>query len=139
MINPEINDLLIRSINEKLTAEEDKKLQDALKKSAELRDEKAKLIKVKELISSRSHKFSDGFHSRVMQAVSEEKKGRVLSVNFGRNLTSMFNRVAVAGVAVIILLVISLYLSHGSLDVNTITGVEPVSQDNLVSVLLYEK
>lgn len=139
MINPEINDLLIRSINEKLTAEEDKKLQDALKKSAELRDEKAKLIKVKELISSRSHKFSDGFHSRVMQAVSEEKKGRVLSVNFGRNLTSMFNRVAVAGVAVIILLVISLYLSQGSLDVNTITGVEPVSQDNLVSVLLYEK
>ena len=74
-----------------------------------------------------------------MQTVSDEKRGKVISVDFTRSFTSMFNRIAVAGVAVIALLVISLYISHGSLNVNTITGVEPVSQDNLVSVLLYEK
>ena len=74
-----------------------------------------------------------------MQAVSDEKKGKVISMDFTRSFTSMFNRIAVAGVAAIVLLVISLYISHGSLNVNTFTGVDPVSQDNLISVLLYEK
>ena len=139
MINQEMYDLLIRSMNEQLTAEEDKQLQQALKGSSELREEKIKLNKVGKLISSRNYSFSDGFHNRVMQAVSDEKKGKVISMDFTRSFTSMFNRVAVAGVAAIALLVISLYISHGSLNINTITGVEPVSQDNLISVLLYEK
>ena len=139
MINQEMYDLLIRSMNDQLTVEEDKQLQQALKGSSELREEKIKLNKIGKLISSRNYSFSDGFHSRVMQAVSDEKKGKVISIDFARSFTSMFNRIAVAGVAVIALLVISLYISHGSLNVNTITGVEPVSQDNLVSVLLYEK
>ena len=132
-------DLLIRSMNDRLTTEEDKQLQQALKGSSELREEKIKLNKVGKLLSSRNYSFSDGFRNRVMQVVSDEKRGKVISVDFTRSFTSMFNRIAVAGVAVIALLVISLYISHGSLNVNTITGVEPVSQDNLVSVLLYEK
>ena len=139
MINQEMYELLIRSMNDQPTAEEDKQLQQALKGSSELRDEKIKLNNIGKLLSSRSYSFSDGFHNRVMQAVSDEKKGKVISVNFARSFTIMFNRIAVAGVAVIVLLVISLYISHGSLNVNTFTGVDPVSQDNLVSVLLYEK
>ncbi|MBA7591981.1 hypothetical protein ES708_34152 [subsurface metagenome] len=139
MINQEMYDLLIRSMNDQLTAEEDKQLQQALKGSSELREEKIKLNKVGKLVSSRNYSFSDGFRNRVMQAVGDEKRGKVISMDFTRNFTSMFNRIAVAGVAVIVLLVISLYISHGSLNVNTITGVDPISEDNLISVLLYEK
>ncbi|MCK4698726.1 MAG: hypothetical protein KAT38_00255 [Bacteroidales bacterium] len=139
MINQEMYDLLIRSMNDQLTVEEDKQLQQALKGSSELREEKIKLNKVGELLSSRNYSFSDGFRNRVMQAVSDEKKDKVISIDFTRNFTSMFNRIAVAGVAVIVLLVISLYISHGSLNVNTFTGVDPISEDNLISVLLYEK
>ncbi len=139
MINQEMFDLLIRSMNDQLTADEDKQLQQAFKESSELREEKIKLNKVGKLLSSRNYSFSDGFRNRVMQAVSDEKKGKVISIDFTRTFTSMFNRIAVAGVAAIVLLVISLYISHGSLNVNTFTGVDPISQDNLVSVLLYEK
>ena len=139
MINQEMYDLLIRSMNEQLTAEENKKLQQALKGSSELREEKIKLNKVGKLLSSRNYSFSDGFRNRVMQAVSDEKKGKVISIDFTRSFTSMFNRIAVAGVAAILLLVISLYISHGSLNVNTLTGIDPISEDNLISVLLYEK
>jgi len=139
MINQEMYDLLIRSMNDQLTAGEDMQLQQALKESSELRDEKIKLNNIGKLLSSRNHSFSAGFHSRVMLAVSDEKKGKVISLDFTRSFTTMFNRIAVAGVAVIVLLVVSLYISHGSLNVNTFTGVDPVSQDNLVSVLLYEK
>ena len=139
MINQEMYDLLIRSMNDQLTVEEDKQLLQALKESSELREEKIKLNKIGKLVSSRNHNFSAGFHNRVMQAVSDEKKGKVISMDFTRSFTTMFNRIAVAGVAVIVLLVISLYISHGSLNVNTFTGVDPISQDNLVSVLLYEK
>ncbi len=139
MINQEMYDLLIRSMNEQLPAEEDKQLQQALKGSSELREEKIKLNKVGKLLSSRNYSFSDGFHNRVMQAVSDEKKGKVISIDFTRSFTSMFNRIAVAGVAAILLLVISLYISHGSLNVNTLTGIDPISEDNLISVLLYEK
>jgi len=139
MINQEMYDLLIRSMNYQLTAEEDKQLQQALKGSSELREEKIKLNKVGKLLSSRNYSFSDGFRNRVMQAVNNEKKGKVISIDFTRSFTSMFNRIAVAGVAVIVLLVISLYISHGSLNINTFTGVDPISEDNLISVLLYEK
>ena len=139
MINQEMYDLLIRSMDGQLTAEEERQLQQALKGSSELREEKIKLSKVGKLLSSRNHSFSDGFHNRVMQAVSDEKKGKVMSIDFTRSFTSMFNRIAVAGVAVIVLLVISLYISHGSLNINTFTGVDPISEDNLISVLLYEK
>ncbi|MBE9512177.1 MAG: hypothetical protein IMY71_15005 [Bacteroidetes bacterium] len=139
MINQEMYDLLIRSMNDQLTAEEDKQLQQALKRSSELREEKIKLNKVGKLLSSRNYSFSDGFRSRVMQAVSDEKKGKVISMDFSRNFTSMFNRIAISGVVVILLLVISLYISHGSLNINTFTGVDPISEDNLISVLLYEK
>jgi len=132
-------DLLIRSMNDQLTAEEDKQLQQALKGSSELREEKIKLNKVGKLLSSRNYSFSDGFRNRVMQAVNDEKKSKVISIDFTRSFTSMFYRIAVAGVAVIILLVISLYISHGSLNVNAFTGVDPISEDNLISVLLYEK
>lgn len=132
-------DLLIRSMNDQLTAEEDKQLQLALKVSAELREEQVKLGKVGKLFSSRNYSFSNGFRNRVMQAVSDEKKGKVISIDFTRTFTSMFNRIAISGVAVILLLVISLYISHGSLNVNTFTGVDPISEDNLISVLLYEK
>jgi len=139
MINQEMYDLLIRSMNDRLTAEEDKQLQQALKGSSELREEKIKLNKVGKLLSSRNYSFSNGFRNRVMQAVSDEKKGKVVSIDFSRTFTSMFNRIAISGVAVILLLVISLYISHGSLNVNTFTGVDPISEDNLISVLLYEK
>lgn len=139
MINQEMYELLLRSMNEQLFADEDKKLQMALKVSAELREEQKKLGKVGKLLSSRNYGFTAGFRNRVMQAVSDEKKGKVISMDFARNFTAMFNRIAVTGVAVILLLVISLYISHGSLNVNTITGVDPISEDNLISVLLYEK
>ncbi|MCH7658313.1 MAG: hypothetical protein IIB05_08355 [Bacteroidetes bacterium] len=139
MINQEMYELLLRSMNEQLSADEDKKLKLALKVSAELREEQVKLGKVGELLSSRNYGFTAGFRNRVMQAVSDEKKGKVISMDFGRSFTSMFNRIAVTGVAVILLLVISLYISHGSLNVNTITGVDPISEDNLISFLLYEK
>ena len=139
MISQEMYDLLISSMNDQLTTEEDKQLQQALKGSSELREEKIKLNKVGELLSSRNYSFSDGFRNRVMQAVNDEKKGKVVSIDFTRSFNSMFNRIAVAGVAVIVLLVISLYISHGSLNVNTFTGVDPISEDNLISVLLYEK
>lgn len=139
MIYQEMYELLLRSMNDQLSADEDKKLQLALKVSAELREEKVKLGKVRELLSSRNYGFTAGFRNRVMQAVSDEKNNKVILMDFTRSFTSMFNRVAVAGVAVILLLVISLYISHGSLNVNTITGVDPISEDNLISFLLYEK
>ena len=88
MISQEMYDLLISSMNNQLTTEEDKQLQKALKGSSELREEKIKLNKVGELLSSRNYSFSDGFRNRVMQAVNEEKKGKVISIDFTRSFTS---------------------------------------------------
>jgi len=58
MFSQEMYDLLISSMNDQLTTEEDKQLQQALKGSSELREEKIKLIKVGELLSSRNYSFS---------------------------------------------------------------------------------
>ena len=138
MIQKELYDLLLRSFDEELNSSDTEKLGLCLSGSAELREEKRKLVEMRRIVSSKQYSFSSGFQEKVMTKVYEEKEPLILRPEFNRSLFTVFKRVALTGVAAIIILFLSIYLTDDSFTFNSLTGGDPYSDDNLVSYLLYE-
>ena len=139
MVKKEIHNLLIRSLDEELVPSEMERLERLLSESFELREEKRKLLEIRGLISSKQYSFSDNFQAKVMDRIAEESEPLILQPEFNRSLFTVFKRVALTGVAAILILFLSIYLSNDSFTLETLTGGDSYSDDNLVSYLLYEE
>lgn len=139
MVKKEIRNLLIRSLDEELVPSEMERLERLLSESYELREEKRKLLEMRGLISSKQYSFSDNFQAKVMDRIAEESEPLILQPEFNRSLFTVFKRVALTGVAAILILFLSIYLSNDSFTLETLTGGDSYSDDNLVSYLLYEE
>ena len=139
MVKKEIHNLLIRSLDEELVPSEMERLERLLSESFELREEKRKLLEMRGLISSKQYSFSDNFQAKVMDRITEENEPLILQPEFNRSLFTVFKRVALTGVAAILILFLSIYLSNDSFTLETLTGGDSYSDDNLVSYLLYEE
>ena len=139
MVKKEIQNLLIRSLDEELVPSEMERLERLLSESFELREEKRKLLEMRGLISSKQYSFSDDFQAKVMDRIAEESEPLILQPEFNRSLFTVFKRVALTGVAAILILFLSIYLSNDSFTLETLTGGDSYSDDNLVSYLLYEE
>ena len=139
MVKKEIHNLLIRSLDEELVPSEMERLERLLSESFELREEKRKLLEMRSLISSKQYSFSDDFQAKVMDRIAEESEPLILQPEFNRSLFTVFKRVALTGVAAILILFLSIYLSNDSFTLETLTGGDSYSDDNLVSYLLYEE
>ena len=139
MVKKEIHNLLIRSLDEELVPSEMERLERLLSESYELREEKRKLLEMRGLISSKQYSFSDDFQAKVMDRIAEESEPLILQPEFNRSLFTVFKRVALTGVAAILILFLSIYLSNDSFTLETLTGGDSYSDDNLVSYLLYEE
>ncbi len=133
MINNEINNLLLRSFDEDLKPGEKEKLEMALADSDELRKERDKLLNLRKLVSSASYSFDPGFKDKVMKRVEGEKGSILLRPDFNLALYSGFKKLAITGVAAIILMLLSIYITEGSFTGNDLT-----SDDNLISYFIYE-
>ena len=138
MIKKEIHNLLVRSLDEELSSSEKEKLEVCLTESSELREEKMELLEMRNIISSTQYSFNTGFQAKVMDRIAEEKEPLILRPEFNRSLFTVFKRVALTGVAAIIILFLSIYLSDDSFSFRSITGGDNYSDDNLISYLLYE-
>ena len=80
-----------------------------------------------QLLQEQRHSFKPYFSDRVLeniQSTAQEKQN-----DFSRALDYLFPRMSIgAGIAMATILVIS-YFSHGTLDINTIMGLDTVQQD----------
>lgn len=132
-------DLLMRSLDGDLDDKDRVMLEKALSQSEELRKEKEKLIRLRELVGSGDYQFKYGFTDRVMNRVTTSKNGKSIEFIFTRDLNRIFRRVAITGVAAIILLLLSIYLTTGSVSLDSLSGAESYSEDNVISYLLIEE
>ena len=139
MGNQELLDLLIRSLDTDLNERDRKTVEDALSESEELRNEKEKLIRLRELVGSRDFQFNHGFKERVMDNLSSNRNGLGIDFTFVRDLNRIFTRVAITGIAAIVLLLLSIFLTTGSVSFDSLSGAESYSEDNVISYLLYEE
>jgi hypothetical protein len=82
-----------------------------------------------------SYSFSRGFRDKVMDRLFTA--GVVLNreTEFMRSWNIAFSRIALTGVAAIIILLISIYVSDGSFSLNSILGLSDTIDENIVSLL----
>jgi hypothetical protein len=136
MISDETMNLLIRSFDEDLEPAAKVLLDKALMESKELREEKEKLMEMRGLLSSTPYSFGSGFKEKLMERVQLEKEPVILRPDFNRALHKGFKKIWLTGVAAIVLLLLSVYLTEGSFDV--FTGNDLTSDENLISYIIYE-
>ena len=137
MVEKEKYNLLLRSFDEDLDVDQAAKLKEVLNSSVELQAEQEKIKAIRNMVSSRKASFKPGFKDRVLNRIKEENKSQVIIPDFNQTFFSLFKKVALTGVAAIVILLLSIYLSSHKLGVDTIVG-DPYNDESLVSYLLYD-
>ena len=95
----EERDLLIKSLDSKLSASEEKILKNALNDSEELANERDRLLDLRQsLKTSRANSFANGFEDRVMAKIQGGN-----NEEFSRYLFRVFKPVAIAAILLIII------------------------------------
>ena len=114
MNKSELKDLLIRSLDKEIdTGEFPEKL------------EKAGVV----------FSFGDNFQARVIGKILNSGLPVVRELEFIRNLNYVFYRIALPGVAAIVLLLISLFLMEGSFSLNSVLGLGNGTEESIITLL----
>lgn len=82
-----------------------------------------------------SYSFSEGFTNRVLNRLTQ---GAVIirrEKDFLRSLNFAFNRIALTGVAAIVILLISIFLMEGSLSFNSFLGLGDNFDEGIICLL----
>jgi len=124
-----LRELLIKSYEEGgITSEERYLLDEVLAGNKELRQEQKELEALHEMLADYSPAFKPGFSERVLETAL-----RLPALD--NNLYFLFKRFALTGVAAIIALLISVYLTDGNFSFNALLGLSYLSKDNLLLAL----
>lgn len=79
--------------------------------------------------------FEKGFSEKVLDKVFSAGKAVNREVEFVKSMTFAFNRVALTGVAAIIILLISIFLMEGTISFNSFLGLSNSYDESIVSML----
>jgi negative regulator of sigma E activity len=101
--------------------------------TTDLNEEEQELLK-REAVPVYS--FSNGFKDSVMDRISKGSVSLVLRPDFLRSLNEIFRRVAFTGVAAIIVLIVIMFVSQGSISYDTLLGIDATIDDPLISLLV---
>jgi hypothetical protein len=79
--------------------------------------------------------FSSGFNDKVIGRIFSTSESVILEKEFFRSLSYVFYRIALPGVAAIVLLLISIFLVEGSLSFNSFLGLSESYEESIVCLL----
>lgn len=82
-----------------------------------------------------SFDFSNAFSDKLIERIFSTSATVVREMEYVRSMRFIFNRVALTGVAAIILLLISIFLAEGSLSLNSFLGISDTYDGSIVSML----
>jgi hypothetical protein len=82
-----------------------------------------------------SYDFSEGFSGRVIERILASAPAVSRELEFVRNLSSAFYRIAFTGVAAIVILIISIYLMEGSISFDSFLGLGDISDESIICLL----
>jgi len=99
----------------------------------ELGDEDRNVIE-KEVLPDYS--FSPEFRTVLMSRISKAGRSILAGREFIRTFDVFFTRIAIMGIAAILILAISLFLNEGSLSYDTLLGIDNQVDDGLISLLV---
>jgi len=81
------------------------------------------------------HKFSEGFRDRLMRKIASGEIMLSGKRELIRSFDSIFMRVAIPAAAAVIILVLSILMSHGSLSYDLLLGIDNDVDGMLISLL----
>ena len=126
----DLHQLLIRSLDETLTPQEQQRLDDALSASTKLRQEKAQLLQMRNLVAALRVKRDTNFAERVMARISRKEDASLLN-----GIVSLFPKLAAACLLVFMLSLLGIYTYQGSLSGEVIIGVENLLPEDANSIV----
>jgi len=85
-----------------------------------------------------SYSFGPRFTDRVLDKVFSQAVAVNRQLEFVRTLNNVFYKVAFAGVAAILLLLMSIFFTDGSLTFNSLMGISDSFDENLITLLAGE-
>lgn len=117
-------EILYKSFDDELSSEEQSVLDKSLIEDPKFRQEKEEIIQLRSALSVNQKSFDPGFADRVTTRLNKEKS-TLISHDFLR----VFKSVAITGVAAIIALLITIYITDGTLNIDTIFGLSEYAPD----------
>lgn len=126
-----ILDLLLRSMDMELPEAEAEKLEQALQESASLQQEKVRLLAMREQLEAWTAPEDPTFADRVMVNLGKQVEEDLSAV-----IIRLFPKVAAACVLILAVALGTVYVTEGSLMLDTIIGVNEVVLED--AVLLVE-
>ncbi|EAY29268.1 hypothetical protein [Microscilla marina] len=121
--------LLVASFDRDLSDEEQTALNQGLERSEDLRREKIALQNLRKLTAAQSPEFAPFFAGRVMHKI-DTLQTQPKEPALAKWLTKMFPKVALSGMAVIVLLIINTYFMEGSFSLDTLLGISEVAAED---------
>lgn len=82
-----------------------------------------------------NYTFKEGFSDRVLDRIFSAGDTVVREIEFVRNLNSVFYRIALTGVAAIVLLLISIFIVQGSLSFDSFLGLGSSYDESILCLL----
>jgi hypothetical protein len=113
----DIKKLMLKSLSDDLSSEEEIVLKNAISNSKELEKELNDHRRIKDSLLEIDTDFNAGFSDRVMMGVNKESI----------DLMGSFKSIAFSSVAAIALLLISIYFMDGSINIDSIFGLHGFS------------
>jgi hypothetical protein len=119
-VDNDLYELLLRSIDgEKLTESESLLLKNALQNSPTLEKQRDDLITWKNVWGEASYQFQPFFVGKVMGKIEAMEKNVAPENEFSRILQSVFQKIAISSILIILFLVYSLYFRNNTLNLET--------------------
>jgi hypothetical protein len=82
-----------------------------------------------------SYDFTHGFTDRVLDKVYAVKVKAIRELEFTKYLNFAFSRIALTGVAAIVILLISILVMEGSLSLNSLLGINDSYDESIICLL----
>jgi hypothetical protein len=82
-----------------------------------------------------SYDFSKDFSDKVLDKIFTVSPAITRQIEFTKRLSTVFYRIAITGVAAIIMLLISIYLMEGTLSVNSFLGITDTFDESTICLI----
>lgn len=126
-------DLLIKSLDNELSPEEQRALNEALAESEALRREREQLLAMRAAMADLRLEPDAGFPERVLEQIRVNKHAGIAII------ADLFPRVAAACIVILFAFLLSVYLSDGSLTTDALLGTQELTVDEAYSLVSDEE
>jgi len=82
-----------------------------------------------------NYSFKEGFRDKVIDRIFNASVTVNREIEFARSMDSVFFRIALSGVAAIVILLITIFLKEGSFSLNTFLGLSDSYDESIVYLL----